>query len=464
MQGYIRAELEADSTWGLKKFLADLYRKVGTDSENFYMRLVLDGLTYGHGASEDGQKFSFSQYFWQPGKSIFDEIPDYTSIVIGEADSHNCTECFRLFNNQISSVLNPHIHGEITSENIGISPSWPSRSTIDGSRDIDLYQDATTEYDLSSLAGMQEAAGYGPLAMAAATGDLEQCRALILAGTDVDARPDYTQYKAFNYSTYEHCDWQFATPLMLAAKYQQTEVAEYLIEQGASLDIFGKWDLYTPLIYGVRTANHPLVATLLQAGAGITFPDALGIVPLAHAVEANSPQMVSLLLQNGAEPNTFSPLDIETPLMKAASNNNLEIVNILLEAGADPDFTGGHWFITPLGYAAGHNNRAMTLSLLTAGAQIDKDNEADGSLPAVMYAVIQGKEETFFLLLEKGADISRCGEALLQAAVSGDNLNIAAYLLSCGFTAAPARRSSKAMRRLLKDSGPALRSIAGGCK
>ena len=62
------------------------------------------------------------------------------------------------------------------------------------------------------------------------------------------------------------------------------------------------------LVDAVKEGQDHLVLRLLQAGAPLDETDAEGITPLARAVEARRPAIVSLLLKFGApsEPGLFA--------------------------------------------------------------------------------------------------------------------------------------------------------------
>lgn len=92
------------------------------------------------------------------------------------------------------------------------------------------------------------------------------------------------------------------------------------------------------LFQAVAQDNQERVQELLGQGASVHSTNILGLTPLHFGLTRNqnlSVQMVELLLENGADPNTQSSLSGETSLHSAASDGRLEIVEKLLDYGAD---------------------------------------------------------------------------------------------------------------------------------
>ncbi|XP_077399361.1 ankyrin repeat- and BTB/POZ domain-containing protein 3-A-like isoform X1 [Vanacampus margaritifer] len=109
----------------------------------------------------------------------------------------------------------------------------------------------------------------------------------------------------------------------------------------------------TPLMYACVRGDEAMVQMLLDAGADINsevpatvhkhpsvFPDARGGTPLTFAVLHGHASVVQLLLDNnaGVEGSLQDGADnyTETPLQLASAAGNFELVSLLLERGADP--------------------------------------------------------------------------------------------------------------------------------
>ena len=128
-----------------------------------------------------------------------------------------------------------------------------------------------------------------------------------------------------------------------------------------------------------------------------------------------SPERVKLLLEAGANPNTFDPnFSDSKPLINAVfRRSGPEVVKLLLEAGADPNQgrTNGNLLIDALNHISITNdteeydvvaNTHTVKLLLEAGADPNKGDEYGTPL---LYAVNRGLgPEVVKLLLKAGAD------------------------------------------------------------
>ncbi|XP_049617150.1 ankyrin repeat and BTB/POZ domain-containing protein 3-A isoform X1 [Syngnathus scovelli] len=109
----------------------------------------------------------------------------------------------------------------------------------------------------------------------------------------------------------------------------------------------------TPLMYACVRGDEAMVQMLLDAGADVNgevpatvrkhpsvYPDARGGTPLTFAVLHGHAPVVQLLLDNsaGVEGSLQDGADnyTETPLQLASAAGNFELVSLLLERGADP--------------------------------------------------------------------------------------------------------------------------------
>lgn len=90
-----------------------------------------------------------------------------------------------------------------------------------------------------------------------------------------------------------------------------------------------------PLHWAVTFGTSRMVEALLAAGADANVRDAWDFTPLHLAVERRAARKARLLLRAGASANPSGPGG-ETPLMTAASYRHLDMVSCLLDYGADP--------------------------------------------------------------------------------------------------------------------------------
>jgi len=117
--------------------------------------------------------------------------------------------------------------------------------------------------------------------------DLEGLKGLIASGVDINAQDDM----------------QGNTALIAACTYGFTDIAKYLISEGADVDEAsdtGPGAGYTCLMMVARNANPELVKFLLSKGADINAKAKDGSTALSLAMKENEAKMVALLKANGA--------------------------------------------------------------------------------------------------------------------------------------------------------------------
>jgi ankyrin repeat protein len=177
---------------------------------------------------------------------------------------------------------------------------------------------------------LQEAS-FGPLQKAARYGDLSLVKFFIAQGTPVD----------------QPCDFNRWTALHVAAEKGHIKITEFLIKQGANVNVKDK-DGYTPLhntadsfLKGfprkrTEANRNRIAALLLKHGALVNATINNGDTPLHGAALTNNVALVQLLLENGANPNIQQSQGM-TPLHFAlvAGKDRVQVVRLLLAHGAD---------------------------------------------------------------------------------------------------------------------------------
>lgn len=146
------------------------------------------------------------------------------------------------------------------------------------------------------------------------------------------------------------------------AKGDLADVKLHLATNPESLNQGGKENSRPPLEQAVMRNKTEIVMLLLESGADPQTVDSSGRTPLHLAVERNNPSVATALLKAGAKPNEGDK-DGWTPLHHAAAKNQVETAKAILAGGADPtklSKLGG----TPLHEAAASGGAEIILLLL----------------------------------------------------------------------------------------------------
>jgi len=160
----------------------------------------------------------------------------------------------------------------------------------------------------------EEAQKKCPIYWAVATHDLDKIRNLIDKGEDVNCR-----------SLMGH------TPLIFAARQNYIDVAELLLEAGATPDLQDglKWAaLHHAILPLERGCHNEIVALLLRYGADVNIQDARKRTPLHRAAQFGCIKAVRLLLDGGADATAVDK-NGWTPADRAAGHQ--EMVSLLNE-------------------------------------------------------------------------------------------------------------------------------------
>lgn len=149
----------------------------------------------------------------------------------------------------------------------------------------------------------------------------------------------------------------------------------------------------------------PVAELLIRHGADIE----LCVKPFGTALQAacrgNAPDLVSLLLASGADPNansgTVTGNMFETTALHVASSLGHEsIVEMLLEANADVDAQSGDLnSIRPLHLAASKGHAHVAQILLDYGAEVDAPVGKESPETSLTIAAAEGWEEVVIVLI-----------------------------------------------------------------
>jgi len=130
-----------------------------------------------------------------------------------------------------------------------------------------------------------------PIALneAAAMGDLDLVKSLIIKGADINNREE---------------DF-LKTPLHRASISGHKEVAQLLIAKGADVNAKNAWG-YTPLHFAARSrkASKDIIELLIAKGADVNAKNNAGQTPLQLAKERRNKETIELLRKHGAKART----------------------------------------------------------------------------------------------------------------------------------------------------------------
>jgi len=145
----------------------------------------------------------------------------------------------------------------------------------------------------------------------------------------------------------------------------------------------------------VKDGKHHDVSVMLLNGINYNTRDINGTPALAFAIQKGDGEMVSLLLDAGADPNILDRESGEVALTMAAGRNNNDIVERLLKHGANPNLANKQ-YETALIKAVSNSNRNMVRMLVDAGADPEWQDFTGHS--AIWYAEAKRRQDIVNIL------------------------------------------------------------------
>ncbi|KAI9005202.1 ankyrin repeat-containing domain protein [Gaertneriomyces semiglobifer] len=165
-------------------------------------------------------------------------------------------------------------------------------------------------------------------------------------------------------------DGEGITALHWAAINNHLDVAKYLLDMGAEVDIAGGELMATPLHWATRSGHTTMVMLLYTKGADPSRQDNQGYNALHLSSHAGHVFMAALLLSLGMDVNAPDNFGRTGLMWSAYQGNSLETLEEFIRCGADlelVDSTG----LSSLHWAVISNHLHMAGPLIKAGARLD---------------------------------------------------------------------------------------------
>ncbi len=200
-----------------------------------------------------------------------------------------------------------------------------------------------------------------------------------------------------------------------ASYFNYTDIAKYLVDEGADLNADYLFSTITPLMFAATNNNLELVKYLVKNGANI---DVDNNSVIKDAAERGELELVKYLIENYDESEIENVIKIVS--YSATSKGHLNIIKYLFENNFAADS-----FYESIIYAAYFGHFEIVKYMIKNGADI---NTRD----LLSNAAMNGHLDVVKYLIENGADIHLDDDyALIKAAGRGD-LNIIKYLVENG--------------------------------
>lgn len=143
---------------------------------------------------------------------------------------------------------------------------------------------------------------------------------------------DWLQENAFSIAAPQLNNATGVYPLILASQQGRSDVVNFLINQGAALDVADQYG-NNALWAACYADNHDCIGALIQAGIKINHPNAAsGATALIFAASSGREAVVAQLLAAGAD-STVKTHDDFTALDLASTRKILKLLSKLVKPG-----------------------------------------------------------------------------------------------------------------------------------
>jgi len=218
----------------------------------------------------------------------------------------------------------------------------------------------------------------------------------------------------------------------------QTEAVRILLEHGANPDAVGSYKK-PAIAEAVDHSNAEMVSLLLDYGAN---PDAIWnrIHVVFEAASDGHPEIIRLLVEHGADVNA-KDYEGKTVLLRPCVLSEPELVSLILSKGGEPDFLIAEDDMTPVKMAMHYNQPETVKALLKCGADVNL--RTHNKRTYLHEAADDVDLKMARILIEAGADVNakvKFGNTPVDEALSQGNDKMVKLLRSAG--GRPGQRSS----------------------
>lgn len=273
----------------------------------------------------------------------------------------------------------------------------------------------------------------------------EFLQALISRGADVNTR--------------WHHNHEEVTALHTAIRHCRIDAVKLLVQAGADVNADGRRGAGEALLSAVEEDSLNIAEFLLQAGDNVSSRVRIGLqysntgaATIAEAAFYTNIDMVTMLLQYGAEPSAEADGDntaLANAVMGSSRSNPVEgLVQLLIDAGAN---VNDRCVVEPdevlpgsiLAVAAQLGSLQLVQLLTASGAEPNCRYSLD-DWTALQCAIASGHDDIVHVILEAGADINASPSkeygrtALQEAASQGDSRYVRLLLQRSADVNAPA--------------------------
>ncbi len=233
------------------------------------------------------------------------------------------------------------------------------------------------------------------------------------------------------------------TPLMLAVNHHKVEIAQLLLEAGASPDVAERWG--TPLLHSAVSCKPEklvLLDLLIGAGCDVNIPNKSGQTALHRALmnhlHVTCIAPVERLLQAGANPNIHDQNGI-APLHNMdhwEQKDSAEALALMKKFGADIDIRDQQGMTTLLRTARFGTSSVVMQALINAGADPSAvDERGNNQLHCMAMNTKAGDLERLQIALASIKNLNtrnQSGQTALELARKHGNENMIAGLIEAG--------------------------------